>query len=112
MCHRHRSFYQVSSLSAYSLRMALLNMDDAPADAIERIMWLDGVMEQARLELDEALALAYFEARLQRRFPEALSVGKTSKKRALALTRAHNERTGRSVRWNDGLDATSTAYSG
>ena len=92
--------------------MSLLNLSAAPTDPIERIMWLDGVMDQARAELDTALASAYFEARLQRRFPEALANGKTSKKRALALTRMRNNTTGRQVRWGDGLDSSSTAYDG
>jgi hypothetical protein len=37
----------------------ILNLDAAPADPIERIMWLSGVMEQAKAELDAAFAEAY-----------------------------------------------------
>jgi hypothetical protein len=90
--------------------MSLLNLKDAPTDPIERIMWLDGAIDQAKTEVDDALAAAYFEARLQRRFTEALANGKTSKKRALALTRRRNNQTGRQIRWGDGLDTSSTAY--
>ena len=92
--------------------MTILNLRDAPRDAVERIIWLDGVMEQVRLELDDAYAEAYFEARIQRRFEDALRAGRASKKRALAWTRRRNEQTGRTVRWGDRQDPTSTAYSG
>lgn len=88
----------------------LLDLGGAPVDPVERIVWLDGVMAQVREELDVHYAEAYFLARLQRRMIEAVGVGNLSMKRALRLTRAHNERSGRSVRWNDGLDSTSTAY--
>lgn len=90
----------------------LLNLNSAPRDAIERVIYLDGVMEQVSAELDAAYREAYFEARMQRRFEDALRVGRASKKRALAWTRQKNEETGRSVRWNDGADPSSTAYSG
>lgn len=90
----------------------ILRLDNAPSDAIERIIYLDSVMDVVATELEDAYAAAYFEARIQRRFSDALRVGTLSKKRALALTRKQNERTGRSVRWGDGLDASSTAYSG
>ena len=88
----------------------LLRLEDKPTDPIEAIMWLDGVLEQVSKELDDAYSAAYFEARIQRRFPDALRVGRMSKKRALALTRKRNEALGRSVRWGDGLDSTSTAH--
>jgi hypothetical protein len=90
----------------------ILNLDTAPADALERIVWLDGVMEQVRSELDDAYADAYFHARVTARFEDALRLGKASKKRALAWTRRVNERTGRSIRWGDALDPTSTSYRG
>jgi hypothetical protein len=90
----------------------LLNLSNAPTDPVERIIWLDGVNEQVRAELEEEYAAAYFAARLQRRLDTAIKVGRASRKRALAWTRRQNERTGRSVRWNDGADPTSTAYTG
>lgn len=90
----------------------LLNTKQMPADPIEKIVWLDGVNEQVRRELDDLYRVAYFEARLQRRFGDAVKIGRTSRKRALAFTRQHNERLGRTVRWQDGLDPTSTAYTG
>jgi len=88
----------------------ILNLSTMPNDPVERVIWLDGVAEAVRRELYEAYSEAYFNARLQRRFETALELGKTSRKRALAMTRHHNERTGRSVRWQDRLDPTSTAF--
>lgn len=92
--------------------MRLLNLDDAPEAPIERLMWLSGVMEQVRSELDAEFARAYYEARLQKQFPAALALRLHSRKRALAFTRQENERRGRTVRWQDGYDPTSTAYTG
>jgi hypothetical protein len=88
----------------------ILNLDDAPSDPIERIMWLSGVQEQATKELDRAFASAYFEARIQHRLEAAVSAGPFARKRVLAYTRAENERRGRTVRWGDKADPTSTAY--
>lgn len=92
--------------------MALLNLEPAPTEPIERIMWLSGVKEQVAAELDAAFAEAYFEARLQRRLDTAVKAGPYPRLRVLALTRHENERRGRTVRWNDGADPTSTAYAG
>jgi 3-methyladenine DNA glycosylase Mpg len=88
----------------------LLNLDEAPKDPIERLMYLSGVKEQVNRELEDELAEAYFQARLQRRFEAALAAGPYKLKRALALTRHENQKRGRSIRWNDGLDSTSSAY--
>lgn len=92
--------------------MSILNLDAAPSDPIERVMWLSGVKEQALAELDLAFGAAYFDARIQQRLDTAVHAGPHSKKRVLAYTRAENERRGRSVRWGDGADPTSTAYDG
>lgn len=88
----------------------LLNLDEAPKDPIERLIWLAGVQEQVKRELDAEFEDAYFDARLQGRFDLAVTAGPYARKRALAFTRAANERRGRTVRWNDGADPTSTAY--
>jgi len=88
----------------------LLNLEAAPTDPIERIIWLSGVRAAVDRELDEAFGSAYFEARLQRRFETAVKAGPFAMKRALAFTRRENQRRGRTVRWGDGLDATSSAY--
>jgi len=90
----------------------LLNLADAPTDPIERLMWLSGVKEQAAKELDDAFAIAYFEARLQRRLDSAIAAGPYARKRVLRYTRQENQKRGRTVRWQDGADPTSTAYSG
>lgn len=88
----------------------LLNLTEAPKDPIERLMYLTGVKERATQELEDELAKAYFDARLSGRFEAAVLAGPYAKKRVLALTRHENERRGRTVRWNDGLDPTSSRY--
>lgn len=82
----------------------ILRLDNAPEDPIERILWLDGVRKAVERELDCEYQQSYFNARLTGRFVEALTVGRASRKRALAWTRRQNEATGRTVRWSDGLD--------
>jgi ribosomal protein L15E len=90
----------------------LLRLDDAPSDPIERVVWLSGVKEQVNKELDAAFEDAYFEARMQQRLDAAITAGPHAKKRVLAYTRRANEKRGRTVRWGDGADPTSTAYEG
>lgn len=92
--------------------MTILNLTDAPTDPVERIMWLSGVKEKALAELDTEFATAYFNARLERRLDSAIDAGPYARKRVLAMTRHENARRGRPVRWGDGADPTSTAYSG
>lgn len=89
---------------------SILDLDSAPEDPVERIFWLDGVEAKVHSELEAAYAEAYASARLEGRFDAALRVGRMGKTRALRLTRNWNEARGRSVRWADGHDATSTAY--
>lgn len=90
--------------------MPILNTEAMPADPVAQIVWLDGVREAVDSELDALYEEAYFRARLTNRFEDALAVGRSSRKRALAWTRRGNERRGRSVRWSDGADPTSSAY--
>jgi hypothetical protein len=90
----------------------ILNLDAAPEDSIERLIWLSGVKEQALKELDAAYQTAYYEARLSGRFDLALRLGLHSKARALKMTRRENNSRGRSLRWGDGEDPTSSAYGG
>lgn len=90
----------------------LLDLSTAPTDPVERVFWLDGVMAKVRDELTEAYTDAYFEARVQGRFDAALRIGRTSRTKALKMTRRRNETSGRSIRWADGADPTSTAYEG
>lgn len=92
--------------------MSILNLSDAPHDPIERLMWLSGVREAAEAELDAAYQRAYYESRLSGRLTAALSLRLHSKKRVLAFTRRENNANQRLVRWNDGVDQTSTAYTG
>lgn len=90
----------------------ILNLSDMPHDPIERIMWLSGVQEQVEKELDAAFGAAYYTARLQRRLDTAVSAGPHARKKVLAYTRRENQKRGRSVRWGDGADPTSTAFKG
>jgi hypothetical protein len=67
-------------------------------------VWLDGVMQAVKDELDAANQKAYYDARVQGMFSEALDLRLHPKKRALAWTRHENEANGRSIwRWNDGF---------
>lgn len=79
-----------------------MNLDEAPDDALQRLMYLSGVAEQARAELDQAYAEAYYQVRLERRLDAALDLELHATRRVLAMTRAENERRGRAVRWGDG----------
>jgi hypothetical protein len=90
----------------------LLNLEQMPTDPIERVMWLSGVKEQVTRELDDQFSEAYFQARLEHRLETAIKAGPFAKKRVLAYTRRENQRRGRTVRWGDGQDPTSTAYRG
>lgn len=80
----------------------LLDLREAPDDPIERLIWLGGAMEQARLELDDAFAEAYFWCRFTGRLNAALALGLHSRKRVMAYTRSMNNARGRQIRWNDG----------
>lgn len=80
----------------------ILNLRGAPTDPIERLIWLGGVMEQVRTELDDAFGEAYFWARFTGRMNSALALGLHSRKRVLAYTRAMNNQRGRQIRWGDG----------
>lgn len=90
----------------------ILDLSRAPKDPVERIVYLDTVLAKAREEVEDALAQAYFEARLEGRMATAVVYGVSSMKRALMFTRRVNQQRGRAVRWNDGLDPTSTRYAG
>lgn len=81
--------------------VTILNLD-LPADPVERIMYLSGVMRAVRLELEAEYQQAYFEARVRGQFDAALALRYHSEKRALAWTRAENEARGRMMRWGDG----------
>lgn len=81
----------------------LLNLTDAPTDTLERLLWLSGVAEEAKAELEREFQTAYFTARLERRLGAALGLGLHRPKRVLAWTRAENEKRGRSIRWGDDL---------
>jgi hypothetical protein len=79
----------------------ILNLDGMPDDAIERLVWLNGVMKQVVRELEPEWQNAYFEARLTQRLDQAEGLGYHSHKRVMQFTRRENERRGRLVRWGD-----------
>lgn len=84
------------------MSLPILNTDDAPEDALERLVWLNGVLEQVHKELTPLWQRAYFDARFTGRLDEAEALGYHSHKRIMAYTRAENERRGRMIRWGDG----------
>jgi hypothetical protein len=79
----------------------LLDLRAAPTDAIERLLWLDGVLDKVHEEMEPEWQDAYFEARLQGRLDQAEALALHSHKRVMAYTRAGNERRGRLIRWGD-----------
>lgn len=81
--------------------MNILNLQDAPEDPIERLVWLGGIMEQVKTELDSEFRLAYFWSRFTGRLAEAEKLALHSHKRIMAYTRAENEARGRMIRWGD-----------
>ena len=82
-------------------RRNLLDLSEAPTDAIERLLWLGGVEDQVTAELEPEWQDAYFEARLQGQLDQAEALELHSHKRVMAYTRAGNERRGRLIRWGD-----------
>jgi hypothetical protein len=80
----------------------ILDLSSAPADSLERLLWLSGVAEEARRELDAEWQRTYFEARLEQRLAAALSFRLHPIRKVLAWTRAENETRGRAIRWGDG----------
>lgn len=87
-------------MSAYTTSVQILNLSDMPRDPIKRLLWLSGVAEQSKSELDAAYQAAYFEARQTGRMNTALSLHLHSRKQAFAFTRHENERLGRQWHWN------------
>jgi hypothetical protein len=79
----------------------ILNLD-LPGDPIRQLMYLSGVREAVEKDLNAAFQSAYFEARMMNLMPQALALHQHARKRALAFTRAENERRGRVVKkWGD-----------
>lgn len=80
-----------------------IDFSDAPHDPVKRLLWLSGAKEAFDTQVTAMWQAAYFEARLSRRFKVALDLGLHSRKRAIAFTRAENERRGRPIHWGDGF---------
>jgi hypothetical protein len=80
----------------------ILDFTQAPATPIERLMWLSGVMDQAKTELNAEYQRTYFEARSQGMLKSAVDLGIHSRKTVLAFTRHENNARGRIIRrWDD-----------
>lgn len=79
----------------------LLDLSEAPEEPYRRLLWLSGVMEKVREELDLEFRKCYFDLRLSGRLDEAEALGLHSHKRVMAFTRAENESRGRLIRWGD-----------
>lgn len=87
-----------------------LTLDGAPDNAVERLSWLFAKEVELLQHLHGLYSRAYFDARLAGELDEALELHLHPKKKVLAMTRRENWQRGSSVRWNDGVDRTSTAY--
>ncbi len=66
-----------------------------PNDPIERLAWIG----EQQIKLDRMRSIALFDARLQGRLDDAITVSGLSRKRVLAETRRINELRGRAIRW-------------
>jgi hypothetical protein len=80
-----------------------LDFSEAPHDPIERLLWLSGAKDAFDAQVTTLWQQTYYEARLSGRFGAALDLHLHSRKRALAFTRAENERRGRAMHWGDGF---------
>lgn len=79
-----------------------IEWSEAPADPIERLVWLGGARKSFEDQIEPLWQSAYFEARLTQRLDSALHLRLHSRKRIMAWTRAENEARGRQIRWHDG----------
>lgn len=84
--------------------MGIVDFSAAPDEPVERLIWLGGVKEAVRNQLETEWQRTYFQARQQGMLPAALALSLHSRKKVLAYTRAENEHRGRVIaRWGDGL---------
>lgn len=79
----------------------ILDLSDAPDEPLHRLMYLSGVVDRVRAELDEEYRTVYFTLRMEGRLDDAFDFGAHSPTRILAFTRQENEARGRLVRWGD-----------
>lgn len=88
-------------MSVYTAPLTI-DFTAAPADPIERLMWLSGAREAFEQQLQAEFQRSYFDARRTGRLDTALALGLHSRKRIMAYTRHENERRGRMLKWGDG----------
>lgn len=80
----------------------LLDLTEAPQDPIRRLLWLSGVMDEVKAELDTQFQRTYYEARVEQRIESAFDLKLHARARILKWTRQENEARGRTIRWGDG----------
>lgn len=90
----------------------ILDLRRAPTDPYERMVWLTGVEAAVARELEAERQRLAYEIRLSGGMETLLSLGLYPRTRILRWTRAENRRRGGNLRWGDGLDAKSSAYTG
>jgi len=80
----------------------MMDFSQAPEPPIARLLWLSGVMEEAKAELNSEYQRTYFQARSQGMLADAVGLGLHSRKTILAMTRHENQALGVPVRrWED-----------
>lgn len=94
----------------YAVGMTILNLNGLTGDPTHDLIWLGGVKQAVTAELDDAYAEVYAGLRREGRLEWAIKNGPHGKKRILALTRRWNRERGQMIRWNDGVDYSSSAY--
>lgn len=83
--------------------MNYIDFSEAPDNPVERLVWLSGLDQALRKEINAAWQNAYFDARQQGMLGKAIDLGLHARKRILAWTRHENEARGRVItRWRDG----------
>lgn len=90
----------------------ILDLHRAPTDPYERMIWLSGVEAAVEHELEAERQRLAYEIRLNGGFDNLLALDLYPRTVLLRWTRRENRRRGNMVRWSDGLDAKSSAYTG
>jgi hypothetical protein len=94
--------YRDILLSIGGYVVQIVDFSAAPEHPLERLMWLSGVMEEAKTELDREYQRTYFQARTQGMLKDAVALGIHSRKSVLAYTRHENSALGVPIRrWDD-----------
>lgn len=84
--------------------MPRLDLNNLPDDPLERLEYLLDVEAEVAEQIDEAYAVAYFDARFLDQLVSAIELRRHGRRRILAMIRRVNYRMGSAVRWSDGMD--------